>query len=195
MISTMRSPLVSSFGWPFVVLCMAALVGCPWLDGPETGPPCEDDVNGCADDSGTFVEDPTCGLTGERELELGQGQDIFELLAAGEMPEIYNGFQGGQHVWLGVRVKNPDLERASLKINVTLSDCAADCEDPANWLTDNTRELVVGSRTIVESDEGWFEVDSILVVLGDDWSTMAHRRVEMVVTDPCSRQGLAVAED
>jgi hypothetical protein len=173
----------------------AVLGGCPWFEGPEnSGPPCQDDVNGCGADGGEFVEDPTCELTGELELEIGEGEDSYTPLAAGEMPEIFNGFQGGQHVWMGVRLKNPDLERPSLKINVTLSDCETDCEDPANWLPDNVRELVVGSRTIEVTDEGWFEQASILVTLGD-WSSATHRRVEMLVTDPCSRQGLAILED
>jgi hypothetical protein len=192
MILAMRSP---TFAFPLLALLGGSLVGCPWLDGPDdTGPPCQDDVNGCGADGGEFVEDPTCELTGELELELGQGEDSYAVLEPGEMPEIFNGFQGGQHVWLGVRVKNPDFERPSLKINVTLSDCEVDCENPVNWPTDNARELVVGSRTITITDEGWFEQASILVTLGD-WSIATHRRVELLVTDPCGRQGYVTAED
>jgi hypothetical protein len=192
MILAMRS---AKLALPLLALLGGALVGCPWFDGPDdTGPPCQDDVNACGADGGEFVEDPTCELTGELELELGQGEDSYAVLEAGEMPEIFNGFQGGQHVWLGVRVKNPDLERPSLKINVTLSDCELDCEDLVEWPTDNARELVVGSRTITITGEGWFEQASILVTLGD-WSIATHRRVEIVVTDPCGRQGYVSAED
>lgn len=185
----MRSPTI-------VLPLLATLIaGCPWFEDPvNPGPPCQDDVNGCGADGGEFVEDPTCELTGELELEIGQGEDVYAPLAVGEMPEIFNGFQGGQHVWMGVRVKNPDLERPSLKINVTLSDCEVDCESPASWLDDNVRELVVGSRTIAVTDEGWFEQASILVTLGD-WGFATHRRAELLVTDPCGRQGYAVVED
>lgn len=191
MISAMRS---STLALPSCLL-VGALAGCPWLDGPEiVGPPCEDDVTGCGDDSGKFVEDPTCELTGELELELGEGQDAYSPLAAGQMPEVFNGFQGGQHIWLGVRVKNPDPERASLKIGVELSDCQAECDKAQNWALDNTRELVVGSRTITVTDEGWFEEEGILVTL-DDWGVAPHRRVQVVVTDPCSRQGVVSAQD
>jgi hypothetical protein len=185
-------PAMRSFS---LLVLGVALTGCPWLDGPEnTGPPCQDDVNACGADGGEFIEDPTCELTGELELALGQGEDSYAPLAAGEMPEIFNGSQGGQHVWMGVRVMNPDLERPSLKINITLRDCEVDCENPANWPIDNSRELVIDERTIDVTEQGWFEQASILVILGD-WSLATHRRVEMLVTDPCGRQGFAVTED
>lgn len=178
-----------------VLPLIVALVACPGLDGPDpvSGPPCEDDVNGCGDGS-TFVEDPTCELMGELELELGQGQNLYSSLGPGEMPEIYSGPQGGRHVWLGVRVKNPDLERPSLEINITLSGCESGCDDPEAWWLDNSRELVIGSQTITSTEEGWFEEEGMLVTLAI-WDLAAHRRVEMVVTDPCGRQGLVVAED
>jgi hypothetical protein len=165
------------------------LVGC----SEDVDPPCENDVNGCGDD-GTLVEDPTCELTGALELELGQGQDVYSPLATGELPEVHDGFQGGQHVWLGVRVKNPDFEHASLGIDITLSDCEMQCGNPQNWSVDNSRTLVVGSRTITVTDEGWFEEEGMLVTLGD-WGSATHRRVEMFVTDPCGRQGVAMATD
>lgn len=176
---------------PFATL----MIGCAWLFGPDdpSGPPCEDDVNGCSDDSSTFVEDPTCELTGQLDIEIGEGEDEFMTLAPGQLPEIYNGFQGGQHVWLGVRVKNPALDRPALKIRITLSFCNEGCEDPTSWQTDQVRELIAGSRTLTTTDEGWFEQASILVTLFD-WSFAENRRVEMLVTDPCSRQGLAVIE-
>jgi hypothetical protein len=179
-----------------VSLVPLALAGCPWLDGPDepAGPPCEDDVNGCDNGDDEFIEDPTCELTGELDVELGQGEDSFTPLAPGEMPEIFTGLQGGQHVWMGVRVKNPDLTRPSLKIRISLSYCEVDCDDPANWQADNVRELVAGSRTLEVTDEGWFEQASMLVTLFA-YGFAEHKRVEMLVTDPCSRQGLAVVEE
>jgi hypothetical protein len=164
------------------------LAGCMGLDDP----PCEDDINGCANDSGPLVEDPTCESTGALELELGEGQDVYSPLETGAMPQVYDGFQGGQHIWLGVRVKNPDLKHSSLRIDISLSDCDTQCGDPQNWSLDNERTLVVGSRTITLTEEGWFEEEGLLVTLGN-WSVATHRRVEMVVTDPCGRQGLAIA--
>jgi hypothetical protein len=178
----MRPPMLAASP----LLLVGALAGCVGMDGS----PCEDDVNSCADDGGTFVEDPTCKLTGALELELGEGQDVYSPLAAGELPEVYDGFQGGQHIWLGLRVKNPDLEHSSLRIDIALSDCETQCGNPQNWSLDNERTLVVGSRTITVTEEGWFEEEGVLVTLGN-WGAATHRRVEMVVTDPCGRQGVA----
>jgi hypothetical protein len=179
MISAMRSPALA---------LTLLLGGCPGqLD------PCADDVNGCADD-GALLEDPMCESTEVLEIEIGQGQDVYSPLAVGEMPEVFDGFQGGQHIWLGVRVKNPDLEHASLRIDIALSDCETKCGDPQNWSIDNERTLVVGSRTMTVTEEGWFEEEGMLITL-ENWGVAAYRRVEMVVTDPCGRQGLAVASD
>lgn len=179
MISAMRSSMLA------LTLLAGALAGC------QDGPPCEDDVNHCGDD-GTLVEDPMCELTGTLELELGEGQDVYSPLAVGEMPEVHDGFQGGQHIWLGVRVKNPDLQHSSLRIDIALSDCETQCGNPQNWSLDNERTLVVGSRTITLTEEGWFEEEGVLVTL-ENWGVATHRRVEMVVTDPCGRQGVAIA--
>jgi hypothetical protein len=179
----------------FAVLLVIPLAGCPWLAGPpdDDGPPCDEDLNQCSDDTSKFVEDPSCELTGELELEIGQGEDNFSPLASGELPEIHTGFQGGQHVWMAVRVKNPDLTRPQLKIRTSLSYCDANCDDPASWQIDNVRELVADSTTLTTTTEGWFEASSMLVTIFN-WPFGAQRRIEMLVTDPCSRQGLVVAE-
>ena len=63
------------------------LGGCAWLfpndEGGDGGPPCEDDINGCKDDTSNFMEDPSCPLQGELELELGEGELEFSALAPG----------------------------------------------------------------------------------------------------------------
>jgi hypothetical protein len=178
---------------PLLLVPFAALsLGCPWPINPD-GPPCEDDVAGCSNNGDSFVEDPTCELTGDLVIELGEGEDEFVALAAGELPSLNFGVQGGQHVWLAVRVKNPALDRPSLKIQATMSYCLDSCDNPANWQDDVVREIVVGSRTLTVTDEGWFEQASILVILGN-WGSGLERRVEVLVTDPCSRQGYALIE-
>lgn len=167
-----------------------AVPACPH-PAPSDGPPCEDDVTGCSDDTSKFVEDPTCELSGPLEVVLGQGFESFEPLAAGETPELYSGFQGGQHVFLGVRVVNADLERPLLKVRVSMDYCETDCEDPASWRTDNVREIVADSTTLTTTDEGWYELHSMLVQVFN-WRFAANTRIEMLVTDPCSRQGLII---
>lgn len=174
------------------------LAGCPLLIGPEddeggTGLPCEDDVVGCDDDTSKFVIDEACELTGDLELVIGQGETEFSPLAEGELPELEFGFQGGQHVWMAFQVQNPDLERPQLKIRANVDYCDANCDDQANWQTDNVRELVADESTLTTTDEGWLEQTRILVTVFA-WANASNRRVELLVTDPCGRQGYAVRE-
>lgn len=172
-----------------LALLAVSLTGCP--EPEQDGPPCDEDLTQCSDDTTKFVEDPTCELSGELEVELGEGEDSFTVLDAGEQPQTYSGFQGGQHVWLGVRVSNADLERPLLKILVRMQYCDADCDDPASWQIDNVRQLVADPSTMTTTSEGWFEVSSMLVQVYN-WQFASSRRVEMIVTDPCGRQGLIV---
>ena len=117
-----------------LVLLLLPLGSCWLIDGDDEGgggPPCEDDIAGCSDDTSMFMEDPTCTLTGELELELGEGEAEFSSLAAGQLPQLYTGIQGGQHVWMAVRVKNPDLDRKQLAIRIKAEYCSSNCEDVA----------------------------------------------------------------
>ncbi|HLT35457.1 MAG TPA: hypothetical protein VK034_04205 [Enhygromyxa sp.] len=172
------------------------LGGCAWLfpndEGGDGGPPCEDDINGCDDNTSNFMEDPSCPLQGELELELGEGELEFSALAPGELPEIHSGLQGGQHVWMAVRVKNPDPDRKQLKIRIKADYCDANCEVVGNWTTDNLRELVADETTLRITPEGWFEQTRMLVTVFD-WVGTTEQRIEMLVTDPCGRQGLVTA--
>jgi hypothetical protein len=182
---------------PTLALALSALVltGCDWFASPrgDGGPPCEDDVTGCDDNPVQFVVDATCELTGDLELQIGEGEDEFSSLASGQAPETYSGFQGGQHVWMGVRVVNADLERPMLKLRVSMNYCEQDCDDPSSWRTDNVRELVADASTLTTTSEGWYELSSVLVQLFN-WSFATNARIEMLVTDPCSRQGYIVHE-
>jgi hypothetical protein len=177
------------------LLFLLSLGGCTWLfgdddgGGGDEGPPCENDIAGCSDDTSTFMEDPECTLQGELELELGEGETEFSSLAPGELPELYFGLQGGQHVWMAVRVKNPDLERKQLKIRIKAEYCNSNCEELASWTVDNLRELVADETTLAVTSEGWYEQTRMLVTVFG-WVDAAEQRVELLVTDPCGRQGL-----
>jgi len=183
---------------PFaLVSVLVPLTSCAWLfddGGDDDGgaAPCDDDVLGCDDDISKFLEDPSCLLQGPLELQLGEGEHEFSPLEPDELPELHFGFQGGQHVWMAVQVKNPDLERRQLKIRTKLDYCNDDCDVLANWATDIVRELVVDDATIRITPEGWMEQTRILVTVFD-WVGAKHQRVEMLVTDPCGRQGFATS--
>lgn len=172
-----------------ITSALLLLGSCRWLFGGQEGggPPCEDDIVGCSNGT-NFMEDPECTLTGELELELGEGESEFSPLAAGQLPELHHGLQGGQHIWVAVRVKNPDLERSQLLIRIEAEYCQSNCEQPSSWTTDNLRELVADETTLTLTPEGWYEQPRMLVTLFD-WVDAAHQRIELLVTDPCGRQG------
>ncbi|WP_146158542.1 hypothetical protein [Enhygromyxa salina] len=177
---------------PALVLPAILLTGCP-EPPPAGGPPCDDDLTSCSDDTAKFVEDPSCELSGDLELQFGEGQEEFSPLAADQPAEVHSGFQGGQHLWLGVRVVNADLERPLLKVRISMTYCEENCDDPGSWRTDIVRELVADSSTLTTTSEGWYELSSVLVQVFN-WSFAANQRIEMLVTDPCSRQGYILHE-
>jgi len=163
-----------------------SLGGCTAAEDP--GPPCEDDINGCSASTTTLVPDPECTLTGELELQLGEGQLEFMPLGEGQLPALETGIQGGQHVWMAVRVLNPDLERMQLAIVIDASYCEADCERDESWVIDNHRELLADETTLTVTEAGAYEQIRMLVTLFD-WIDADRKRIEVWVTDPCGRQG------
>ncbi len=180
---------------PLLVVTVPML-GCPFLFPGEEGggSPCEDDVLGCESNEDEFEFDPSCSLTGPLELALGEGETEFRPLGEGEAPHLYFGFQGGQHVWSAVRVLNPATDYPKLQVDITLSYCSVDdCSDPSSWQVDNTRRLVPDETTMTVTEEGWFEQTRMLV-LAYGYSTGGQGRLEVTVTDPCGRQGYAIAE-
>lgn len=171
------------------LVLLLSLGGCWLFDrDDDDGPPCESDIAGCSDDTSTFMEDPSCTLTGELELELGEGELEFSPLATGQLPELHYGIQGGQHVWMAIRVKNPDLERKQLKIRLEAEYCDSNCDDVGSWSVDNLRELVADESTLAITSDGWFEQTRMLVTVFE-WVDASYQRVELLVTDPCGRQG------
>lgn len=171
------------------LVLLLALGGC--VAAEPGGPPCEDDINGCSNNTTTFMPDPACTLTGELELELGEGQHEFMPLGPGQLPTLETGIQGGQHVWMAVRVLNPDLERLQLDIVIDAEWCGSDCELAESWILDNHRELLADESTsLTVTDAGAYEQLRMLVTLFD-WIDADRKRIGVLVTDPCGRVGYA----
>ncbi len=182
--SSLLAALLSSTGCRFLF---------PSDDDGSDGGPCENDVFGC-ENNDTFMLDPSCTLEGDLELVLGQGETEFSALGPDEVPMINYGFQGGQHIWAALQVHNPALDYPQLKVEITVSTCGSgNCDDPNNWNLDTTRELVPDGTTLRVTDEGWFEQIQMVVIV-DSYGSGTQGRVEMLVTDPCGRQGYAIAQ-
>lgn len=157
------------------------------------GPPCGGDILGCDDTPTPFEEDPSCELSGELELALGDGELGFEALAPDTLPALHLGQQGAQHMWVGVEVQNPAVDYSQLEILVELRGCPyqnVSCTDASNWVTYPERRLVVDEDSITVTPEGEFQVTQILyVVAGWDWTVPERWVFRVTVNDPCGRTG------
>ena len=170
-----------------LALPLISLTGCGWLFGDDDGggdSPCSDDIFACDDDTSKFMEDPSCTLTGDLDLVVGQGETEFSPLAAGELPDVEFGFQGGQHFWGAIQVRNPDLERRQLLIRIKADFCNSDCEQASSWTSDNIREMVADESTMTVTADGYFEQTRMLVTVYD-WAYAEQRRVEEIGRASC----------
>jgi hypothetical protein len=184
------------------------------------GDPCAQDKFSCDNNLSSFVLDPTCTLTGELEVVAGQGSSQFEALAPGEAPQAFYGSQGGSHYFLGLQVKNVDLEqydklkvdvvyhRSQLCLDWQLGNCGEEpCSEMSPSLTtdwgeetsceyynDGSRELVLGAKnTILINGDGVVEEYGIMV-FRDGYADSEGSVNTMVLTveDPCGRVGRVV---
>lgn len=177
-----------------IALCLAVgPVGCHDCDGGSD--PCELDLLGCEDDLDVFAIDPSCGLEGDLEVVLGDGDGAFMALGDGESPEVHWGMQGGQHIFGAVRVLNPDLERYDmLRVTFGVSWGSLDAGSRTHelqWESLGSRTVVLGAKQpLVAGPDGAVEETGILVVL-DWWPEGEVRAIDLLVEDPCGRTGTA----
>ena len=185
------------------------------------GDPCTQDKFSCDNNLSSFTLDPTCTLTGELEVVAGQGANSFQPFAPGETPKSYFGSQGGSHFFLGLQVKNADLEQYDkLKVGVVyhisqecldwqLGNCGDEpcsetyptIEDPwggtsnCQYFNEGSRELVLGAKKAISTNsEGHVEEYGIIVFkdqYGLDGTDHAQTMV-LTVEDPCGRVGRVV---
>jgi hypothetical protein len=141
--------------------------------------------------------DGTCELSDELVVELGQGERAFEPLPDGVLPEIHHGAQGGQHVFLGVRVANAALARyEELRVEFQFfapEDCPApEDDDLLQRCTGQSlggRDVVLGEVVpLAVTDTGAVEEFGI-VVYADGLPPGGV--IEASVEDPCGQTGIA----
>ncbi|MFT7580183.1 MAG: hypothetical protein ACI9MR_001850 [Myxococcota bacterium] len=190
---------------PFRALLSAAFVAtigfggvCPQDPGPS---PCAGDRLGCQGDPTDFTYLTQCELTGDLQVEAGFGEQSYSPLAGESGPEIFFGFQGGQHTYLAFRVTNAALDRYDqLRITVWMAQgesCVAG-EPNATIPTSCSRELglrqiVIGgadSTLLTNPDDGAVEEYGVVLILS---SPIAGEKtvVSVEIEDPCGRTGSA----
>lgn len=178
-----------------------ALLGLPGLTcGPSTPSPCESDRFGCGDtnpDAGDFyLASCPAELGPGLEVEVGTGEESFVSFPDQQGPEIHYGPQGGQHVFVGLRVKNARLDLSPLlKFNFYIGQgegCGAPetgDELPVCTTTLGLRELVLGGPgfEMTPNAEGVIEMSGLVVFVSVPLADGGPKLVAMRVEDPCHR--------
>jgi len=170
--------------------------------GPASPDPCELDRLGCVppDPNETFyLETCPAELAGPLEVEVGSGESAFSGFSAGAGPVVNIGPQGGQHVFMGLRVANARVDISPrLKVHFYLGQ-GADCMPPEDGVTVPRCAVKLGERDLVLGATG-FELhlnpagmveESGLVVFVAMPATDSPSVVAVTVEDQCHRKGAA----
>ncbi len=163
--------------------------------GPD---PCEDDTFGCADPTEGLEMDEACELDGELTVEVGWGLNRYHSF---ERPaETWQGFQGGEHTFLGIRVENAALDQYD-KIEVTFEHVTIDADCVEDWSSVDlsadlleecgnmypmTRRVIFGELAPIRTDEsGAMQEYGIFLEIPWETPTVVVARV----LDPCGQTG------
>lgn len=176
---------------PVLALSLPSYGGCNpfgvFGDGGD-GDPCDADPAGCGEGD-SFELDPSCTLEGDLMIELGQGQNAYAPLGAGELPEVHYGSQGGTHMWIGVRVANHARDYPKLEIELELLWAQGACDPECDWQVSTERTLVVGESDLELTDDAGAQVAGITMFGGEETGA-----VRATVRDPCGRTGTLLHE-
>ncbi len=169
--------------------------------GPVDPSPCELDRLGCVDpepNGDFYLASCPAEMSGPLEVEVGTGESSFSAFQQGAGPVVHTGPQGGQHVFMGVRVTNANVAVSPLlKLRFYLGQgegCVAPAagatEIPTCAVTLGQRELVLGSTGFELHLNAAGEVEeSGLVVFVSVPSSALASLVAVTVEDQCRRTG------
>ena len=189
---------------PMRCLIAGLVVLSPLLAGMTCGPtdpsPCELDRVGCEapDETNFYLASCPAEMSGPLEVEVGTGESSFSAFQQGAGPVVHTGPQGGQHVFMGVRVTNANVAVSPLlKLRFYLGQgegCVAPAagatEIPTCAVTLGQRELVLGSTGFELHLNAAGEVEeSGLVVFVSVPSSALASLVAVTVEDQCRRTG------
>ena len=116
------------------------------------------------------------------------------------LPEVHYGIQGGQHMYLGVELDNPEFDSPGLEIAFTVRgahDCALDLPAEAceGWTSFGARSLVVTDPALLVASGDHLTTTGYVVLLEDDpdyygYESPARIEVRAEVHDACDRRGI-----
>lgn len=182
-----------------LIVLFAPLGGCFGLCSNPDPPtdPCELDPLGCESPDHIDI-DPACALAGDLVVAVGEGEADLVLLAPGESPTIHYGAQGGQHMFLGVRVDDPALDYPGLEIDFSVVAAPCDVDDAAcTWMDFGQRHVVVTDPDLLKITGAALETTGYVVILESDpeWAAdggWVRVVLRAEVTDACGRTGTGV---
>jgi hypothetical protein len=162
-------------------LTITSLFAC--TSTPPSPDPCEIDVLRCRAATG-FELDQACTTGGELAVELGEGATDFVELTGESQPEIHEGSQGGRHLFLALRLPNPDPAHGLFQAFIRLEELVGDAgtEDLAE------RDLVFRLEDAKGNSGEAVELTSIVLVLPDD-VRRGMARLVLDIRDSCDRRG------
>lgn len=136
--------------------------------------------------------DPDCTPEEPLVVALGQGEGAFEPFGPGEIPGIYYGSQGGQHLFGALRLENPDPDHSLFRCRFSYLAPGGD----AGLSEVAERVLVFQGGDAEPLEGGGLELASVLLRLPDDPSEVVGdtNRLELVVEDSCGRRGARIHE-
>jgi hypothetical protein len=166
----------------FAVAAWLSLVAAGCSDPPASGAPCDLDALGC-DTSRVFRLDADCSSEGELDVALGQGRAEFDDLEPAEAPELHYGSQGGQHLFVSLRVMNPDPEHDLYQVFLAFQ------RDEGEWADVTEREIVFSGRDAASPGDSGVELAGLVLQLPNN--APGSFRLVLDVRDSCDRRGRA----
>lgn len=135
-----------------------------------------------------FVVDPDCVNDEPLDVVLVEEIEPSTLREVGEgvAVTVQYGVQGGQHLLLGVRIRNPHLDPPGARVTYTAHWCAGDCEQ-ADLAGHLLTETVPGMYQWREEADGVVRLGSYFVLVTAPRPD-TYLWLEVEVVDGCGRE-------
>jgi len=166
-----------------VAVATACCAGC--TSTPPGGDPCSRDAVDCRPPTG-FQLDPECSSDEDLVVQLGQGSRSFEPLGAGDVPEVHYGNQGGRHLFVALRVDNPDPDHSHFDVFFQLQEGG-----DAGSETLAARTVVFSESDAKTTPERALELSGLVLVL-PEVPFEGDAALALDARDTCDRRGQAV---
>lgn len=136
---------------------------------------------------------PNCDRQGDFVVEIGEGQDGFEPIAADGEPTLWFGAQGGMHLILAARLFTPDpLDQYQITLLAEAGQEPCASGECASYTTiGQTAPVVEGASRIHRVGVGELEIPSLFLIV-ESWSVAPVRRLTIEISDACDRRATAV---